>query len=272
MALGIALAVAKGNSYLSDIPCDRGDVLYLALEDSQSRLQARLNKLVPDGSPWPSSLQVATEWQCIDAGGIENLEGWIGRSKKPRLIIIDVLTYIRPTRPEGKNQYQADYSFLKKLQELASRTSVGILLIHHNRKAASEVDPFERVSGTFGLTGAADTTLILDRDGQGISLYGRGRDIAEFQRAVRLDTESLRWLNIGNASDVFRSVERRGIIDLLSNAPVGLRPDDIAEKMSAKRNNVDQLLSKMVKEGTVQKLARGLYSVPGILTGVTECR
>ena len=33
---------------------------------------------------------------------------------------------------------------------------------------------FEKVSGTLGLTGAADTTIVLDRDSNGATIYGRG--------------------------------------------------------------------------------------------------
>ena len=48
-------------------------------------------------------------------------------------------------------------------------------------------DPLEMVSGTNGLTGAADAILILNRDSQGCTLCGRGRDLDEFDRAVQFD-------------------------------------------------------------------------------------
>lgn len=270
MALGVALAVASGDVYLSDMPCDMGEVLYLALEDGHSRLQDRLRKLVLRNAVWPRSLELSTEWERLDAGGLERLYKWISRCQNPRLIVVDVLTYIRPTKPDGKNQYQADFYFLSELQTLASRTGVGILVVHHNRKATSEAEPFERVSGTFGLTGAADTTLILDRNGQGVSLYGRGRDMAEFQRAVRLNPETMRWDDLGEASDAFRSDERKSIVNLLAANPTGLRPDQIAIGVGTKRNNIDQLLSKMHKEGSVKKLARGVYALQDVPSSSTD--
>lgn len=270
MALGVALAVASGDAYLSGAPCDRGGVLYLALEDGHSRLQSRLSKLMLRDEVWPRSLELSTEWERLDAGGLERLKKWISRCNNPRLIVIDVLTYIRPSRPDGKNQYQADFYFLSELQMLASRTGVGILVVHHNRKAISEAEPFERVSGTFGLTGAADTTLILDRDGKGVSLYGRGRDLAEFQKAIRLNSETMRWDDLGEATDVFRSEERKSIVNLLSANPNGLRPDEIASGVGTKRNNIDQLLSKMHRDGSVIKLARGVYTLPEVLISSTD--
>ena len=54
-------------------------------------------------------------------------------------------------------------------------------------------DPLDTVSGTLGFTGAADTVLVLNRDGQGVTLYGRGRDIEEIESAMRFEPDLCRW-------------------------------------------------------------------------------
>jgi RecA-family ATPase len=46
LALGIAIAVASGGYALGSIKVEQGDVLYLALEDNERRLQKRLRQLV----------------------------------------------------------------------------------------------------------------------------------------------------------------------------------------------------------------------------------
>jgi hypothetical protein len=38
-------------------------------------------------------------------------------------------------------------------------------------------DPLEMISGTNGLTVAADSIMVLDRSTDGPKLYGRGRDV-----------------------------------------------------------------------------------------------
>jgi hypothetical protein len=48
-------------------------------------------------------------------------------------------------------------------------------------------DPLESVSGTNGVTGAADAVLVLNRDAKGTTLYGRGRAIEEIETAMRFD-------------------------------------------------------------------------------------
>jgi hypothetical protein len=58
-------------------------------------------------------------------------------------------------------------------------------------------DPLDTVSGTLGFTGAADSVLVLNRDSQGVTFYGRGRDIEEIETAVQFDRELCRWNILG---------------------------------------------------------------------------
>jgi len=47
---------------------------------------------------------------------------------------------------------------------------IAILIVHHLRKAASDGDVQDKISGTLGLTGAADTFLVLDGAKSGMTL------------------------------------------------------------------------------------------------------
>src|SRR6476660_8388859 len=77
MALDIALAVAAGRFCLGDRKCQQGDVLYLALEDGDRRLQRRITKLLPTfGGEWPEPFNYATQWPRADQGGVEKIEEW----------------------------------------------------------------------------------------------------------------------------------------------------------------------------------------------------
>ncbi len=118
----------------------------------------------------------------------------------PRLIIIDVLAQFRAGRGNLEGLYEADYAAVAGLQQLASEIGIGVLIVHHVRKGTGDIDPFERVSGTMGLTGAADTTMILDRDGNGCSLYCRGRDVQEYEKAVIFNRDTCRWTIQGDAT------------------------------------------------------------------------
>ncbi|MGB9389007.1 MAG: AAA family ATPase [Xanthobacteraceae bacterium] len=260
--LDIGLAVGRGGSCLGDTKCVEGDVLYLALEDNEHRLQSRMTRIMGYGKEWPERFHYATEWPRAEAGGLDEIRNWIMSVEAPRLVVVDVLAGFRSPRRKDQQPYEADYAAIQGLQAIASQTGVAIVIVHHLRKTASEVDPFEKVSGTLGLSGAADTVLILDRDGQGTTLYARGRDIEEIETAVQFSKETCRWRVLGEAADVRRTYERSAILSFLigQDGPVSIA--DIVAGTGMDRNNVDQLLFKMVKAGEVLKSGRGHYMHP----------
>jgi hypothetical protein len=262
LVLDAALAVSSGGETLGRT-CEAGDVLYLALEDNRRRLQSRLRRLWPTGDAMPSRLRMKTEWPS-GAEGVSAIARWIKATPGGRLVIVDVLAMFRGATPARGREtlYEGDYMALKGLQSLAMRTGVAIVVVHHTRKSGAEDDPFEKVSGTLGLSGAADTTIVLDRDGQGCTLYGRGRDVTEFEVAVNFDKTSCRWQALGAAAEVRRSDERSEILSVLIDATEPMNPRDIALACEMARNSADQLLFKMAKAGEVQKVGRGKYVHP----------
>ncbi|MEQ1955323.1 AAA family ATPase [Mesorhizobium yinganensis] len=263
----IGIAVSEAGICLGGVKCEAGDVLYLALEDNTRRLQSRINKLwqmeAMVRAPVPERLHLATEWPRANEGGIDAIRDWIKVHPEARLVIVDVLAMFKATA-KGKDQtlYEADYMAIKELQSLAMETGVAIVVVHHTRKSGAEADPFEKVSGTLGLSGAADTTLILDRDQEGCTLYGRGRDIEEIETAVQFDKLTCRWRALGNAAEVRRTDERSEILSVLIDATEPMNPRDISIACGMPRNNADQLLFKMAKAGEVLKSGRGLYVHP----------
>ena len=263
LALDMALAVARGCDCLG-VQCEQGDVLYLALEDNQRRLQSRLQKLSParEISPWPQALTFATAWQRHDAGGLEDIRDWAGSIENPRLVIVDVLAQFRGGRANTETQYEADYAAVKGLQQIAGELQIGIIIVHHVRKSNGEIDPFEKVSGTLGLTGAADTTIVLDRDSSGCTLYCRGRDIEEYERAITFDKFDCRWLVQGDVAAVRRTDERTAILEALEGADDVMTVNDILSATGMNRNACDQLLFKMAKDGQITKVKRGHYVHP----------
>jgi regulator of RNase E activity RraA len=90
-------------------------------------------------------------------------------------------------------------------------------------------DPLEAISGTNGVTGAADAVLVLARGSKGTTLYGRGRDIEEIETAMRFDGG--RWSVLG---------------------------DDLT---GMKAVNVRVLLGKMVASGDICQPRIGFYTV-----------
>jgi hypothetical protein len=186
----------------------------------------------------------------------------LGSNRFRRRPLVDVLARFR-SAATGRNTtaYDADYTAIAGLQGLASKYSVAIVIVHHLRKNAADNDPFDKVSGTLGLSGAADTILIIDRDGQGIVLYGRGRDIEEIETAIVFDKPTCRWRVMGSASEARMSGARKGILEALKGSSAAMSPADVIAETGAKPGNVRFLLRKMVEDGTVMKAERGKYLI-----------
>jgi len=256
LALDIALAVARGGYVLSaETACTQGDVVSLALEDTPRRLQSRLRKLAPGGN-WPTSLTLVTDVPPGTAGSF--VKGWLQKAERPRLIVVDTLAKVRPpTRP---NDYNADYQAIATWKRLADQHDVAILIVHHVRKGGAD-DPVEAVSGTFGITGAADAILVLNRDGQGATLSGRGRDLEEFDQAATFDRDTCRWSLSGDTATARRSDERSRVLNVLAEAPEPMSPQEVADHLGASSTATRQLLVRMCRAGEVHKAGRGAYSV-----------
>jgi hypothetical protein len=262
LVLDIAIAVASGRFTLGTLKPIQGDVLYLALEDGRRRLQRRLTRLLPTFSErWSPRLMFLTEWPRADQGGLAGIEQWVSSVEAPRLVVIDTLAQFRKTPNARAQLYAEDYGAIAELQKLASKHGIGIVIVHHDRKMEAD-DVFDTVSGSLGLTGAADTILILKRQAGAITLHVRGRDIEEVEKALQFDKQACRWSILGAAADVYRSAERNRVLKALQDGPQQAKELMLAAELR-NRNAADVLLFKMVKDGEIIRAGRGLYSLPG---------
>lgn len=256
-----AIAVATGGVAMGAVAVEHGDVLYVDLENGERRYQRRLRALYPDERNRPdlARLERVEKAPDLDKGFLEALDEWRLSVTNPRLVVIDVLQRIKPVGNASRNAYENDYSTWSPLQAWAMEHGIAVLGLHHTRKGGAD-DPLEALSGSNGLSACADTTLLLDRDGQGVTLYVRGRDVEERESALTF-TGGI-WTMTGDASDVRRTTERNAILTALTDATEAMSPQEIASAADMKRNNVDRLLGKMAKAGEVVKAGRGRYISP----------
>jgi hypothetical protein len=195
-ALQIALAVGGGYSgLLGTLTPLAGAVLYLALEDTRRRLKKRVLKLLT-GKGWapPRNVEFRTA-SHRGAVGIGHIEEWLKAHPDARLVVVDTLQKFRPPQKGGKSDtYGDDYETMGQLKALADRYAVAVLVIHHSRKSPAE-NPFDEVSGTLGITGAADSIFVLERkhEEEEASLYVTGRDVEEETLTLKFDTAHCLW-------------------------------------------------------------------------------
>jgi hypothetical protein len=263
LTLDLCIGVTANRFTLGSLKPNQGDALYLALEDNNRRLKRRMAKLWPSSdAQWPSRLALVTEWKRADEGGLEDIEDWCRSVAAPVLIVIDTLEKFRPVQTGKTVAYSADYAAMVGLQKIAGKYGIGILVNHHVRKMDAD-DPFDTVSGTLGLTGAADTILILKRQAGAVTLHARGRDIEEIESALQFERATCRWTILGAAAEVHVSSERAAIIRALSGAgEEGLSVAEImAATSSSNRGAMDTLLFKMKEDGAILRPRRGIYAL-----------
>jgi len=259
LALSLCVGTASGGHALGKIPVEQGEALYVALEDTPRRLRSRLGMML-NGEAAPEGLHLATQWERLDQGGADQLENWLLGMPKCRLIIIDTLQGLRPPQG-GRGLYEQDYATLACLKSLADQCRVAIMVVHHLRKGSSD-DPLEEVSGTTGLTGAADTiwTLKRDRGRADAVLFSTGRDIDESETALQFDKGLGLWTLLGDAEEYRITHERGKIIEILKQSGEPMTPKGIAEILGKTRESVQFLISKLVEEGSVEKVGYGQYT------------
>ena len=154
----IAYHVSTGEK-LWDYDVHQGTVLYLALEDDYQRIQSRMFMMY--GVEDSSNLYFATAANKIGNGLDEQLEFFINEHPDTKLIIIDTMQKIREVGGEAYS-YASDYEIIGRLKQFADKHCICVLIVHHTRKQPAG-DTFEMISGTTGLLGCADGSLLMQK-------------------------------------------------------------------------------------------------------------
>ena len=154
----IAYHISTGKK-LWDYDVHQGTVLYLALEDDYQRIQSRMFMMY--GVEDSSNLYFATAANKIGNGLDEQLEFFMNEHPDTKLVIIDTMQKIREVGGEAYS-YASDYEIIGKLKQFADKHSICVLTVHHTRKQPAG-DTFEMISGTTGLLGCADGSLLMQK-------------------------------------------------------------------------------------------------------------
>ena len=241
---------------------DQGSATYLALEDTEARLQDRLNTILGD-EPVPECLLLGTLWRRLDEVGLDDLRAALEQSPDPRLVVIDTLKRIRRPRSNGQSLYDYDYESVEPLIELAIEFNVAILLVHHmNKLPPDAADPLDLVSGSTGLTAAVDTVMLVrrERGRMDAALFVTGRDVEEADRALVWNEQIGTWSIEGDADEFRRTRERSDIVALLAaNATEEWTARQISTELNKRYDATRQALSRLERAGEITRVRRGVY-------------
>lgn len=180
----LGLCISTGKPFLEHATI-QAEVLYLCLEDTFPRIQQRLFRLT-DGAN--DKFHFAVMADKLQNGLIGQLERFMVKHPETKLVIVDTLQTVRSATND--NAYAADYGDLGMLKRFADDHGLAVLLVHHTRKMSDSSNVFNMVSGSNGIMGSADETMILAKgnffDGKAtLSVTGRDVDLAEYKLAFR---------------------------------------------------------------------------------------
>lgn len=209
LALDLCLSIAMGEPFLGR-ETEQCDTLYLALEDSENRLQKRIYDLLGTDKLPPENFYCGVIAGTIADRLPHQLEMFLHGHPNIGLIVIDTFQKVRDGSKAGADVYAKDYKDVGALKAFADEHGICILLVHHLRKAGDSADPFARISGTNGIFGAADTAFVMTRAERADDitlLSSTGRDVLAEDFEMRFDKDTFHWKLVENRAA--RTAEER---------------------------------------------------------------
>ena len=269
LVYAIALARARGGDVLG-LPINSGPVLYLALEDGWRRLQERGRTLLNAGESLPSGIDYIIRLDPAQSV-LTTISDWMAqhRGQHP-LVIVDTFGKIKPSARPGASAYEHDYAVMGALKALVDNDpGSGMILVHHDRKATSD-DFLDSVSGTNGIAGAADTTIVIRRartEGEAV-ISVTGRDVAEREYGATFtggawslvggDLEKAQEAVLVAKATTNLAEQSAAIVQFIYQHPDGSTPAQINAALNI-GTGLGVYLRRLVDSERVAKAARGLY-------------
>lgn len=209
LCLDLCHSICNGENFLG-FKTNQAECLYLCLEDSYNRVVKRAKNML-HSKDTPKGFHLSKECASLNNGLIEALQDFLKEYPKVKLIIIDTLQKIRGCPIKTELAYGYDYREMGKLKSFADNNEICILVIHHLRKQ-KDSDIFNQISGSTGLTGVADTEIVLarpDSKKDETLIAVTGRDVESMQKLAIFDNRvTFKWEILNDFDDFANNLER----------------------------------------------------------------
>lgn len=173
---------------------------------------------------------------------------------------------------------------METIKAFMDKRGVSVLFVHHTRKMKDDDDPFNMISGTNGIMGAADTIWMITkarRADEEAVLHITGRDVEQSDTVIRFDKESWTWKPMGGVDWLAEQRARlaydgspivRTIKKLLEQSP-GRRWDGTAKELMEAgkyiaRTYLDVNTHKLGHE--IKALEKPLFEFDGIVHATSK--
>lgn len=292
LALQLGIAVCEGGTFLGH-QVEKGEVLFLGLEDNEKRLRDRINLLnkfrtdpldLSGFRYWCGGVDIAANGKLVvtdplehertyntfprGEAGVEALKEYLKVYPNTRLIVIDTYAHFRESN-NNRDVYQRDYDQMMPITRFAAQAEITVVVVHHEKKGLASGgtgDFLEDVSGTSGITGAVDGVMSIKGKRGGSAQDGvdqkillvSGRDIPrDWELDMKFDAERGGWLTAAR-QDVQEHLKA-----LLARYPIMSMSEIQAMLPDVSRSRISQVLTQMKYDGTILHTNKG-YSLPNV--------
>lgn len=264
LALNLALALSSDVEILGKKSKSIKNVLYLPYEDSERRLQDRIiknkNGLVIKNDAQTFFLDGCNPPKLDDV--IISRIGAMLKENKIEIMIIDTFgSAIKNDRKKSHSAFMDDYALLNSYQRFALDNKISLMFVHHTRKMKAD-NVFDEISGTRGITGAADANFVLQKNKMGGYLYIQGRDLEDQNFELEFDQKFLTWKLKGIVNQIDLTPEQKSILEVFNNDyEKELKPSEISKILGKEDTNIRPTIGKLSELGLLYRNAYGKYKL-----------
>ena len=197
LVLDWCIRIAKGEP-IWGMETTQGTTLYLCLEDTLQRVQHRVYCVSDEAT---SNAHFATAAGTLADDLEEQISSFLLSHPDTVLIVVDTLQVARGN--SGEPSYAGDYQDMQKLKRIADDNNLTILLVHHLRKQRDH-DPLNMLSGTTGISGAADAVFVMERKERSQNtalMICTGRDLEHRELELRFSKERYVWDLVSDSAE-----------------------------------------------------------------------
>ena len=257
LARCLAICVSRGSQWLGQ-NVTKGRVLYLSLEEIESRVSAHFRAL---------GLRESDDIHVHFGPPPQNGVRWLNAAIKeyePDLCIVDPIAHLVNVR--DLNDYALVTTAMRPFLNMARESGAHVMLLHHNTKISG--DQGREILGSTALFGIVDCAISLDQDRRTRNFYVRQRYGEDFeQRELCMDANG--WITAGRSVAALYSIELEGeIIEFLEGRTEPADAETIRDAVGRKAATVKRKLRDMVETGRVERSGTGrkadpnMYSIP----------
>ena len=194
LMLAMCIAVANGEPFLG-FETNKSDTLYLALEDGDKFEQERLNIVCPNNAPSNFHF-IFDNVLHLNEGFLLQLDQIFEKLPDLKLVVIDTLNFIQYHPGKGESAYNCDYRTGRDLKAYAEKRGIAIVVVTHTTKMLHAEDEMMNVSGTNGVTGAADAVVVLSKEHRtdlDAKMFITGRKVRQSMHEIVFNDKSCMW-------------------------------------------------------------------------------